>query len=289
MTPISVKLESSSSDESDDSNNLPHSFKKKVRRDKIVLYWIIYRDGLQRTLLFTQDLRIYKSALRIFQEWCDIELLVALSGIGVSIFTSETDRREHVYAMLSDNPAIWEVSVGRKWKTLTLELASWIEDKYRLHYKKCQLRDYIHIDFEKMFMIKPFFAELRRIYHPSVYFHLRKSSNYQYLNVRIQSVQIDNKQSGNIVLQPSPIPNIKEVSPFMEMLVFKTSFQNWNIYKCVKLKMGDVHLNIEYYLFSKLCELVQKNSKMYDPSLSYFDDIKSIHKSITNSPKQVSC
>lgn len=206
----------------------------------------------------------------------------------MSIFTSETDRREHVYAVLSDTPPTWEVSVGRKWKTLTLELASWIEDKYRLNYKKCQLRDYIHIDFEKMFMIKPFFSELRRVYHPSVYFHLRKSSNYQYFNMRIQSIQIDNKQSGNIILQPSPIPNIKEVPPFLEVLVYKSSFQDSNVFKCIKFKVGNVHINIEYYLFSKLSELFERNSKMYDPSLSYFDDIKSIHRSVTATPKQVS-
>lgn len=190
--------------------------------------------------------------------------------------------------MLSDSPATWEVSVGHKWKTLTLELASWIEDKYRLHYKKCQLREYIHIDFEKMYMIKPFFAELRRVYHPAVYVHLRKSTNYQYCNVRMQFIQIDNKQSGNIVLQPSPVPNIKEISPFFEILIFKSTLNNTNVYKCIKLKVGNVHINLEYSLFLKLCEIIEKNSKIYDPSLFYFDDIKSIHRSITTTDKKVS-
>lgn len=288
MTPKTSKVESSSSDDSDSSDSFQQNFSKKIQRNKILIYWISYRDGLQRTLLLTQDLRIYKSVLRTFHEWCNVELLVALSGVGMSIFTSERDRREHLYAIISDTPAIWEVSVGRKWKTLTLELASWIEDKYRLHYKKCQLREYIHIDFEKMFMIKPFFAELRRTYYPAVYIHLRKSRNYMYYNIRLQSVQVDNKHSMSIILQPSPTPNMKEVSPFIELLILKTTFNDSHVYKCIKIKVGNAHLNIENYLFVKLCKLFEGTSKMYDTSLSYFDDIKSIHKSITTNTKQVS-
>jgi hypothetical protein len=99
---------------------------------------------------------------------------VALWSRRVSFYLRQF-QKEHVYTSLVDTPAIWEVNVGHKWKTLTLELASWIEDKYKLHYKKCQLRDYIHIDFEKMYMLKPFFAELKRTYTPAVYFQLRKS------------------------------------------------------------------------------------------------------------------
>lgn len=280
-------MESSSSEDSDSSDSLQQNFHQKIRRDKIIIYWLSYRDGLQRTLLFTQDFRIYKSVLRTFQECCKVEMIAALSGVGLSVFTSEKDKREHIYAMISDSPAIWEVSVGRKWKTLTLELASWIEDKYRLHNKKCQLREYIYIDFEKMFMIKPFFAELRRIYHASLYVHLRQSRNYQYYNVKFQSIQIDNKQSGNVVLQQSSTPNIKEVTPFIDMLIFKTTFNNSNIYKCIKIKVETFHLSIENCLFSKFCKLLEKTSKIYDTSFSYIDDIKSIHKSITSISKQV--
>lgn len=112
--------------------------------------------------------------------------------------------------------------------------------------------------------------------------------NYQYCNVRMQFIQVDNKQSGNIVLQPSPIPNIKEISPFFEVLIFKSTFNNANVYKCIKLKVGNVHINLEYSLFLTLCELIEKNSKICDPSLFYFDDIKSIHQSITTTDKKVS-
>ncbi|KAJ8960584.1 hypothetical protein NQ318_013873 [Aromia moschata] len=283
VTPTSSVVESSSSDDSDSSDSLQTHLNKKVHKDKIVIYWLCYRDGLQRTLFLTQELRIYNNVLRsTFQERCHVECLVALSGVGLSIFTSENDSREHLYTSLCDTPAVWEVNVGQKWKTLTLELASWIEDKYRLHYKKCQLKEYVHIDFEKMFMLKPFFAELRRTYHPAVYLHFRKSRNYQYLNLRMQSFQVDNKQTGNIVLHPLPSQNLKELAPFAEVVVSRICSKEADIYRYVKFRLGSMYLNIENDLFVNLCRLLGKTKKFCDESTAlYVSDITSIHKSVT--------
>nr|XP_023015371.1 vacuolar protein sorting-associated protein 13C-like isoform X2 [Leptinotarsa decemlineata] len=282
VTPTTSIVESSSSEDSDSSDSTQPNLNKKVHKDKITIYWLCYRDGLQKTLLLTQDLRIYNGALKFFQERCHLETLVALSGVGMSIFTSENDTREHVYVSLADTPAIWEVNVGQKWKTLTLELASWIEDKYRLHYKKCQLKEYVHIDFEKMFMLKPFFAELRRTYHPAVYFHFRKSQNYQYYNLRLQSFQIDNKQSSNIVLHPITSQTLKEVAPFAEVSISKISSKDSNIYRHIKFRLGSFFLNIENDLFLKIFGMLVNIRKFSDEgSGSYVNEVKSVHKPIT--------
>ncbi|XP_072395854.1 intermembrane lipid transfer protein VPS13A-like [Diabrotica undecimpunctata] len=282
VTPTSSLVESSSSDDSDSSDNTQHNLNKKVHKDKIIIYWLCYREGVQRTLLLTQELRIYNKVLEIFLEKCQIEGLIALSGVGLSIFTSDNDTKEHIYATISDNPAIWEVNVGQKWKTLTLELASWVEDKYRLHYKKCQLKEYVHIDFEKMYMLKPFFAELRRSYCPAVYFHFRKSQNYQYYNLRLQSLQIDNKQTNNIVFHPLPAQNIKDNTPFAEICVSKLSSKTASVYRYIKFNIGSFFLNIENDLFLQICNLLKKTRKFTDEDSGiYVNEIKSIHKSIT--------
>ncbi|CAH1961424.1 unnamed protein product [Acanthoscelides obtectus] len=286
VTPNTSQSQSSSGEDSDSSDSTQLNLNKKVHKDKIIIYWICYRDGVQKTLLLTQELRIYNRILKIVQEKCYLEGLVALSGVGLSIFTSENDTKEHVYFSISDTPAIWEVNVGQKWKTLTLELASWIEDKYRLHYKKCQLKEYVHIDFEKMYMLKPFFAELRRTYHPAVYFQFRKSSSQQYYNLKLQTVQIDNKQTGNIALHPLPLPNLKEVEPFVELALSKIECKDATIYKYIKLKVSNMYLCIENDLIVKLSELVGR-SKLYceDSTSCYVNDISSIHKSITAVPR----
>lgn len=233
----------SSSEDSDTLDSIKTTLNKKVRRDKIIIYWLSYRDGLQRVLLFTQEQRITNYVIKTkSHEYCEVEAFLSLSGLGLSIFTNADSRKEHLHAGICDTPAVWEVNIGHKWKVLTLELASWLEDKYRLHYKKCQLKDYVHIDFEKMFMLKPFFAELKRTYTPGVYLQYRKSNSYQYLDFKVQSVQIDNKQSGigdDVVLQSIPSENIRTQSPFFELSVFRNMSGGYSVYKFIKMTIGD--------------------------------------------------
>lgn len=199
-----------------------------------------------------------------------------------------------MYYCISDSPAVWEVNIGHKWKILTLELASWIEDKYRLHYKKCQLKDYVHTDFEKMFMLKPFFAELRRTYTPGAYIQFRKSRNYEFLNFKMQSLQIDNKQtnsSSSIVLYPLPAENIRAQNPFLELSVFKSCFKNCNVYKLIKLNMSDFFLSVEDQLFLDLNNLFLNNCKFaLERSVLYRNDMAYLHKSAAkDSSKSNSC
>ncbi|KAK9700327.1 SHR-binding domain of vacuolar-sorting associated protein 13, partial [Popillia japonica] len=290
VTPNQNSLNTSSSDDSDSCDSVKTTLNKKVRRDKIVIYWICHRDGMQKTLVFTQEQKVYNDILKtVFMENSDIECLISLSGVGISIFTNENPTKEHIFASISDSPAIWEVNVGHKWKTLTLELASWIEDKYRLLYKKCQLKDYVHIDFEKMFMLKPFFAELRRTYNSAVYFQLRKSQNYQYYNLKLQSVQIDNKQpsaNDSVALSPMPLDAIKAV-PVVEFSCFKSCAKGVEVYKHVMLNVEDFYINVASELVLSLAKLFTENRKWMPEATTLFrNDLGLIRTPITFVPKQ---
>lgn len=285
-----TNAESSSSEDSDTLDSIKTTLNKKVRRDKIIIYWLSYRDGLQRVLLFTQEQRIANYVIKKkFHEYCDIEAFFSFSGFGLSIFTNADLRKEHIYASICDTPAVWEVNIGQKWKILTLELASWLEDKYRLHYKKCQLKDYVHIDFEKMFMLKPFFAELKRTYVPGVYLQYRKSNSYQYLDFKMQSVQVDNKQcspSAGIILQSIPSDNIRAQNPFFELNVFRNSFGGYSVYKLIKLTVGDFNLNIDDSLFVHFQNLYGDGGRSAPDNVSlYRNDMAYIHAPLGSNVK----
>lgn len=291
VTPGTNGVSSSSSEDSDTSDSAKTTLNNKVRRDKIVIYWLCYRDGLQKTLVFTQEQRIATHIIKTkFLEFCDTECFVSVAGVGVSIFTNKDLKREHMYFSILDIPAIWEVNIGHKWKVLTLELASWIEDKYRLHYKKCQLKDYIQTDFEKMFMLKPFFAELRRTYTPGIYIQYRKSKNYDYFNFKLQYLQVDNKHSNSqssVILYPLPSENVRAQNSFMEMNIFKNSFKGCNIYKLIRIHLSDFHLNLEDRLFVHLHNLFYKNGKFSKETTSnlYRKDLSSIHSPVFHCSK----
>lgn len=272
----------SSSEDSDSSDSAKTTLNKRVHRDKITIYWLCYRDGLQRTLVFTQEQRISDHIIKVmFMENCHIEWFISLAGLGLSIFTENNIEVEHLYCSISDTPAMWEVNIGHKWKILTLELASWIEDKYLLNYRKCQLKEYVHTDFDKMFMLKPFLAELRRTYAPGLYIHYRKSRNYDFFKLKIQSFQIDNKQpssNSSLVLYPLPVENIRAQEPFLDFTIFKSSYKNCNIYKLVKLNVSDFFLSVEDQLFIDLNQMFVNNCKLgLERTVLYRNDMAYLH------------
>jgi hypothetical protein len=54
-------------------------------------------------------------------------------------------QKELAYISISDSSPVWEVMVAHRWKLLTLELASWIEDRWKQDQKKAQMKDYVHV------------------------------------------------------------------------------------------------------------------------------------------------
>lgn len=128
---------------------------KRTRRDKVVVFWVSYLEAHQRVLLFTQDERVALQARRLIQsERAHAEVFVSLAGLGVSLNAelgpdapphAHLPARELAYLSFSDSAAVWEVSVAHRWKPLSLELASWIEDKWRHDHKKAQMKDFVHV------------------------------------------------------------------------------------------------------------------------------------------------
>ncbi|EDO42078.1 predicted protein, partial [Nematostella vectensis] len=98
------------------------------RRYKRTVYWVSMLDGLQRVLLFTEDSYLATRARKSSEcEPIKMEVFVSLDGVGLSLVNNKPE--EVSYITLSSSTSIWQVqkSPGR-WKTLNLELSSWLED-----------------------------------------------------------------------------------------------------------------------------------------------------------------
>lgn len=64
---------------------------------------------------------------------------------------------ELAYLSIYDAPALWEVQVANRWKLLTLELASWIEDKWKQDQRKAQMKDYVLVSKIKNISISKYY------------------------------------------------------------------------------------------------------------------------------------
>ncbi|GFG28735.1 hypothetical protein Cfor_06015 [Coptotermes formosanus] len=257
ITPKSpVQDGSSSSDDTESDEQKP-----QTRKDKVTVYWVSYLEGPQRVLLFTQDERVaYQARSYVDAEKSNMELFVSLSGIGVSLVSpafsniSNYCQKELAYVSITDSSPVWEVMVAHRWKLLTLELASWIEDKWRQDQKKAQMKDYVHVDFEKMQMTKPFYGDLRRRYYPGLWLQYRKSDQQSYTHCKLHRIQVDNQLHDAVfptVLYPTPMPQhiMRRVGmkPCVEVAVMKRHrpAQNQDVYKFIKVLVQEFSVQLD--------------------------------------------
>lgn len=263
-------LGGSSNEDTDSDAEIDPLKLDQVQSSKTTVYWVSYTEGEQRVLMFTQDENIFIKVRSIVDpEISEREIFFTISGIGLSLVSnSNEDCRELALASIMDSAAHWEVFVGQKWKSLTLELSAWIEKKYMNDAKKAQFENFIDIDLSKMYMTKPFFGKLRRTYSPGIWFHYRNSATFTYLQGYVHRMQIDNqlqKVSFPVMLHTSSQKSLtrlmenRKLKHFIEFCCLKQFKATRNIFKEVNLIVREFSLNLqECFLMSLINNLFPK-------------------------------
>lgn len=276
QTQIHKSSSSSATDSDDDESNRTKRAKRRppaARTDKLVVYWLCYMDGNQRTLLLTQERRTAEE--RGLCSANSTEMCLSLAGVGLSFCSGGHGGggNELFNLSLSDSPPIWEVYIAHRWKTLTLELASWLEDKFRSQQKRCQLKDYVLIDLDKMYMLKPFYGELRRTYHPAVWYEERTSRNLKQRRLTVNCIQIDGGDPRNgpsnilKIIPPSTSPSGNNGHrsnnyPCLELTCVgrrNNSNSRTIAYENIKISMSELEANMDGRLVERLVEMFSDN------------------------------
>ena len=76
-------------------------------------------------------------------EKANLALFLSLGGINVSLVNSLQE--EVAFMTVSSAPAMWDVEVKHKWKSLNMELASWLEEKWRNNVANVFLQDFMEV------------------------------------------------------------------------------------------------------------------------------------------------
>jgi vacuolar protein sorting-associated protein 13A/C len=175
-----------------DANAKVNGSETEDTSNELFVYWVSFLDSGQRVLLLTTDA---DTALRtknmIDPENGSFELLVAVTGVGLSLATDPAQpTQELAYVSAQESAPSWEVLVSRGWCPMPFELATWCEENYLQNEKSAKLKTLMHIDFEKMQLIKPFFAEVRRIQNPAIWLQYRRSPRQVYLHCKLHHLQV---------------------------------------------------------------------------------------------------
>jgi len=230
------------------------------------LYWVSFLDGMQRVLLFTDDVAIVSSAEKACElERIDMEIEVSLQGFGLSLVNNAL-RKEIAYLGITSSGIIWEQMKRKRYKALKLKVSQALEEgfqKFSLELvanpsaqKRRMLDDKIEVDFsaDQMMMLRPHKVKIRRSFEHGIYLQHRTSPHQTQLHLKIHRLQLDNQLAGAVfptVLAPIPPPKSVAADsvpkPFTELSVMirKSSHSNVQQFKYCKLLIQEMAVKVD--------------------------------------------
>lgn len=253
-------------------------------RVKKTIYWVSVMDGLQRVIIFTDR----ENLSSLVRKCCDYEivniaLFISLDGVGLSLVNSKPD--EVAYIRLFSSTSIWQVEKSPgKWKSLNLELQTWLEDAWRNKDGVLDLEDRM-VDFNKMTMIRPHRGAIRRLFEPAVWFNYTSSDHYHSLYFKTYKVQIDNQQTGAVypvALYPASIPphviRNSGFKPFIEMslIYHEDPKEDMHHIKYAKTLVQEMNVKIDIGFIISLVRLFSQEKKQLEEESYFAEDMEKV-------------
>ncbi|XP_068698299.1 intermembrane lipid transfer protein VPS13C-like isoform X1 [Montipora foliosa] len=253
-------------------------------RVKKTIYWVSVIDGLQRVLIFTDNEEIACLARKCCDfEIVNTELFVSLDGVGLSLVNSKPN--EVAYVRLFSSTSVWQLERSRgKWKSLNLELQTWLEDAWRNNDEVFEVEDR-KVDFQSMTMTRPHTGAIRRLFEPAVWLNYKSSDHYYSLHCKMYKMQIDNQQIGAIfpvALYPVALPPsvIKKsvFKPFIEMsfIYHQVPKEGLHHIKYAKALVQEMNVKIDKDFVISLVRLFRREQTLLEEESYFAEDMKKV-------------
>ncbi|GFY45163.1 vacuolar protein sorting-associated protein 13 [Trichonephila inaurata madagascariensis] len=235
-------------------------------KENFKVYWVSFLDGMQRVLMFTDDLALATAAQEAGElERIEQEVTVSLQGVGVSLVNNDT-KAEILYMGMTSTGVIWESrkKKSKRYKTLSVKELEIIEAAYQKYHNEIkvgkktkpvvQLDGKIEVDFENMMMLKPLVRCLRRTYVYGLWLQYKTSPHQLQLHARINRLQIDNQLMDCVfpvvlapVAPPKSVAAETEPKPFTELSVMLRKAEHSAVpqFKYCKILIQEFHIKLD--------------------------------------------
>uniref|UniRef100_A0A3Q2Y8Q4 Uncharacterized protein n=1 Tax=Hippocampus comes TaxID=109280 RepID=A0A3Q2Y8Q4_HIPCM len=186
------------------------------------LFVISFYEGLQRVVLFTEELRIYKLLCESEKaQLAEQEIILSLYNVGVSL-VNNSSCQEVSYIGITSSDVVWEMKPKKKnrWKPMSNEVADMLEKSFKEYIESGPI-DKAIVDLDNSFqvclspngtdmrLLQPCDAPLRRHFLPGVKVEYSVSPRQSSYRVQIHHIQIQNQLPGAIfpyVFYPVKLP-----------------------------------------------------------------------------------
>ncbi|XP_055872705.1 intermembrane lipid transfer protein VPS13C-like isoform X9 [Biomphalaria glabrata] len=236
----------------------------------VKVYFVSFLDGLQRVAMFTQDVWLANLAQEAGElEQADQELNLKIHDMGFSLVNNELCL-ELAYMGITSSGVIWEEK-KKKFKAVTIKDNLILEHAYQKYLldkemKKSKegptvLENKFEVDFDKMILVKPRQAELRRSFADGIWVQMRQSPHSTQLHAKINRLQFDNQLRHAVfptILSPLPPPRSVAAEsipkPFIEVSLMNKIHEHSNLVqiKYFKVLIQEMNLKVDQGFLSQL-------------------------------------
>ncbi|XP_061528280.1 vacuolar protein sorting-associated protein 13A [Phycodurus eques] len=186
------------------------------------LFVISFYEGLQRVVLFTEELRIYRLLCESEKaQLAEQEIMLSLYNVGLSLVNNSSSQ-EVSFIGITSSDVVWELKPKKKnrWKPMSTHAAEMLERRFKEYIDSGPIdKAIVHLDNSlqvclspngtDMRMLQPCDAPLRRHFLPGVKVEYSVSPRQCSYRVQIHHIQIQNQLPGAIfpyVFYPVKLP-----------------------------------------------------------------------------------
>ncbi|XP_022825403.1 vacuolar protein sorting-associated protein 13 isoform X2 [Spodoptera litura] len=244
--------------------------------DHTKIHWVSFLDGLQRVILFTDDIILASNAYTVGEaESVDTELVLSMQGIGLSL-VNDPEQLEIVYISISNSGIIWEQCKpgARRYKKIEGTKVLQLEECYQRYISEKMVNDEpvvprvfidekVEVDFEELRQLKPAVRILRRTLQPGLWASYGLTAHSRRLHARLHRLQIDQQlplPTFPVVLAPVPPPRSitnedpSGMKPFIEVSIVERLMEHSKVrqYKYYKVLIQEFHVKVDMGLVNAL-------------------------------------
>ncbi|XP_067654011.1 intermembrane lipid transfer protein VPS13A-like isoform X3 [Haliotis asinina] len=240
------------------------------------IYWVSFLDGMQRVLLFTQDLALATVAQQAGElERIELEVNVCIQGLGLSL-VNNYNQTEVAFLGITSSGIIWEEK-RKRYKAIKMKDGMVLEVAYQRFLAEMAvgknpngrmvLENKFDVDFsnkDKMMMFKPNKREIRRSFVDGIWLQYKTSAHQLQFHAKINRLQLDSQLKGAVfptILAPIPPPKSVAAEsvpkPFTEISLMQRKNEHSNIaqIKYAKVLIQEFAVKVDQGFLNALLEL----------------------------------
>ncbi|XP_062937463.1 intermembrane lipid transfer protein VPS13A isoform X3 [Cynocephalus volans] len=242
------------------------------------IYLVSFLEGLQRIILFTEDLRVFKATYENEKaELAEQEITLALQDVGISLVNNYT-KQEVAYIGITSSDVVWETKPKKKarWRPMSVKHSEKLEKEFKEYTESSPSEDkVIELDTNmpvrltpsgnNMKIMQPHVIAIRRNYLPALKVEYSTSAHQSSFRIQICRIQIQNQIHGAIfpfvfypIKPPKSVTMDSAPKPFTDVSIVVRSAGHSQIsrIKYFKVLIQEMDLRLDLGFVYALADLI---------------------------------